>query len=179
MFDSETVAEPGATLSFSALPFAEYVVYEDSSFFTQPDAPPALPSPAEVRATGADLASRNRRHPLAFFPSLNLLVKYGHRVTIAEGQCLWAVRRICGGAVPVPEVYGWCRDGDEVFIYMELIHGRTLDERWPALSTEEKVECCKQLRLMIDRLRTLKQAPGEEFIGECTISESFKLQLST
>lgn len=37
------------------------------------------------------------------------------------------------GRVPVPEVYGWEEDENQGFIYMELIPGDTLMERWGSM----------------------------------------------
>ena len=70
---------------------------------------------------------------------MQLIVKFGFEVSIAEGQCLWALRRLLRDHVPVPEVYGWRQDGEQVFIYMELVAGVTLEERWESLSSEERV----------------------------------------
>ena len=83
-----------------------------------------LPTPDEVRAQQA-VQHRPFTWPpkLVTFPELQLLVKYGGMTSIAEGQCLWMIRACLRDRVPVPEVYGWCRDGEEVFIYMEWIQG--------------------------------------------------------
>lgn len=80
-----------------------------------------FPSPVEIRAN-----PRLRRvwGPCTTkFDSLNIVVKYGRKITASEAYCLRAVRRLLPNEVPVPEVYGWYKDGDEVFIYMELIKG--------------------------------------------------------
>lgn len=156
-------SHPNTKLS---IPFNESIVFKDSSFFTQQA---ALPSPAEVRAAAAakltNTGNRDPRRPYPVqFPSQNLLVKYGRGVTIAEGQCLWAIRRLLS-AVPVPEVYGWCRDGNEVFIYMQLVRGDTLEERWETLTVEERVGVCEQLRQMVGALRGLEQDPEDRFVG--------------
>jgi hypothetical protein len=63
---------------------------------------------------------------MPFFP-MKLLVNWGREITIAEGQRLWAMRKTLGEQVPGPEVYGWCRDGEDVFIYQKLIEGQTLE----------------------------------------------------
>nr|KMM66511.1 hypothetical protein CPAG_02850 [Coccidioides posadasii RMSCC 3488] len=65
--------------------------------------------------------------PPASFASMGLFVKWGANIMIAEGQSLYAVRHFLKGSVPVPELYGWRTDGGEVFIYMELVHGQTLE----------------------------------------------------
>lgn len=93
------------------------------------------------------------------------IVKFGLEITIAEGQCLWAMKHLLEEKVPVPEVYGWCKDGKDVFIYMELVDGVTLEDRWDSLSTEERIEICKQLDGMMKSLRLLEQDPDDKFIG--------------
>src|SRR5271163_747194 len=108
-------------VSPSELPNAHTEIFPSSTFFRQGTKPRQLPTPAEVRAQAA---LKNHpyintwRPPPAVFPDLNLLVKYGGAVSITEGECLWLIRTCLGDKVPVPEVYGWCRDGEETFIYM-------------------------------------------------------------
>jgi len=65
--------------------------------------------------------------------------------------------------VAVPEIYGWCRDGNVDFVYMELVEGDTLEQRWPSLSAEERWEISKQLRGMLKSLASLEQK--DLFIG--------------
>lgn len=146
----------------SLLPSADNISFRDSSFFVREDA--QLPTPAEVRrAAGTNY--RAGRPPPVLFPSLNLLVKYGSAITVAEEQCLWAIGRFVPD-VPVPEVYGWCRDNSETFIYMQLVGGITLEQSWPDLSVEERLDICKQLRHIVGNLRQLRQDPADQFIGE-------------
>jgi hypothetical protein len=151
-------------ISTSVLPAGNSIVFEDSSFFRGGRASRKLPSPDEVRKTGSQGRDRNRPAPV-LFPSLGLVVKYGRAITIAEGQCLWAVRKLIGQVVPVPEIYGWQTDGDDTFIYMELIQGDTLEQRWDTLTKEEREDICHQLRRMVDSWRELRQDPADSFIG--------------
>ena len=155
-------------IGVSELPRDENVTFQDSAFFTRP--PGVLPSPAQVRAAAKE-ADKNwkplQSRPLPVrFPTMKLMVKYGSYIQVAEGQCLWAIRRLLGDEVPVPEVYGWRRDGIETFIYMELIEGDTLEDRWGDLVREEKLDICAQLRRIVDTLRQLRQDPADRFIGE-------------
>ncbi|KFY82293.1 hypothetical protein V500_10650 [Pseudogymnoascus sp. VKM F-4518 (FW-2643)] len=145
----------------SMLPLGDSVSFEDSTFFRKGNA--QLPTPAEIRsAAGANY--RRGRPPPVLIPSLNLIVKYGSEITVAEGQCLWAIRHTLS-SIPVPEVYGWRRDNDEMFIYMELVDGITLEQAWPDLDLEEKLDICNQLRPMLEDLRGLQQDPSDTFIG--------------
>jgi hypothetical protein len=132
---------------------------QDSSFFQIHDVP-SLPSPKQVR----EIASRSKdprtmrrtRPPPVYFPSLGMCVKYGTEITIAEGQCLLFVRSKLSPYVPVPEVYGWCKDDGQVFVYMELVDGITLEESWEGMKEEDRLAVCEQLRGMIDAWRGLQ-----------------------
>lgn len=131
-----------------------------------------LPTPNEVRAQAAlQQPAQNWPPDPVIFSDLNLLVKYGGLASEHEYHCLQMIRTHFGDEVPVPEVYGCYRDGDEVFIYMELIHGRTLEQRWDQLSENDRMDLCSQLRSMVAALREVKQASGEEFIGSITGGE--------
>jgi hypothetical protein len=146
------------------LPIHETMFFHDSSFFDRPDGPFALPSPEEVRSAATN--PRHSRPPPVRFPALGLIVKFGLEITIAEGQCLWAIRRFFPrNVLPVPEIYGWTTDGDQVFLYMELVEGATLEERWPDLSPDDKLEICKQLRMIFGGLRQFEQDPADQFVG--------------
>jgi hypothetical protein len=134
---------------------------QESTYFLRNGSESSLPLPAEVRAN-----QRPGHYGPVQFESLSLLVKYGKDITIAEGQCLWALRRFLPSQVPVPDVYGWCEDNGEVFIYMELVRGVTLEKRWESLSKQERKIVCDQLRAMLLALRNLQQDPKDQFLGE-------------
>ncbi|CDO77622.1 hypothetical protein BN946_scf184946.g15 [Trametes cinnabarina] len=150
----------------SMLPQGDNVIFEESSFFTRHS---SLPSPADVLAAAREQDPERSQYtwrpPPVTFKSLNLLVKYGTEITIAEGQCLWAIRQLLKESIPVPEVYGWQTEGDMVFIFMELMHGVTLEERYPSLSPEEKSSIAHQLKVVTTALRSLKQDPADPFVG--------------
>jgi hypothetical protein len=61
--------------------------------------------------------------------------------------------------VPVPEIYGWRIDGREVFLYMQLIRGATLKQRWDYLSIAERTSVCGQFCGIISTPRQIKQHP--------------------
>ena len=77
---------------------------------------------------------------------------------------MWALRR-CLPQVPVPEIFGWASEGDDVFLYMESINGSGLDVQWPQLSTQDRENICKDLQRMIVDLRQLRQDPSDVFLG--------------
>jgi hypothetical protein len=148
-------------ISVGMLPSGSLVVFKESTYFLRNGLASSLPLPPEVRAN-----QRPGQYGPVQFESLGLLVKYGKDITIAEGQCLWALRRFLPSQVPVPEVYGWCEDNGEVFIYMELVKGVTLEKRWELLSKQERKLVCDQLRAMLLALRNLQQDPKDQFLGE-------------
>jgi hypothetical protein len=123
-----------------------------------------FPSPAEVRANPIlrDVIGSCTTK----FDSLNLVVKYGSNITGSEAYCLRALRQLLPDEVPVPDVYGWCEDGGEGFIYMELIGGVTLERQWGSLSDQAKKKMCEQLRTAVDGLRKLHQDPSDQFLGK-------------
>lgn len=160
--------DPSIIITTSDLPDGnqKQIIFEDSGFFKQVvnGKRPKLPSPTEVRARAHKQVSAQRPPPV-IFASLHLLVKYGSGLTTSEAQCLWAVGKYLKGKVPVPELYGWCRDGKDLFIYMELVQGPTLNQRWSSLTETQRTSVCEQLRSMVRSLRLLKQDPNNPFIG--------------
>jgi hypothetical protein len=133
----------------------------ESSFFKDNGSGRCLPTPAEVRAL-----SQARPQPLPVrFEHLNLIVKFGPHVAIAEAQCLWVIKRVLRDEVPVPEVSGWRVDGRDVFIYMQLVRGETLKDEWDSLSIADKIAVCDHLRQIMTSLRQVEQDPNDTFIG--------------
>jgi hypothetical protein len=138
--------------------------FSESSFFKINGPNSRLPSPAEVRA----LSGENETHPQPApvrFAHLGLIVKFGYDVTVYEAQCLSVMKRVLCNEVTVPEVYGWRVDSDQVFIYMQLIQGPTLKERWDSLDVSDKTAVCGQLRRIMTCLRRVEQDPHDSFIG--------------
>lgn len=159
-------------LSPEILPSGACVTFQASSFFSRNGQNAILPSPHEILAKSAvqhpqfiDCYAR----PPVRFPELGLLVKFGTqpKVTIAEGQCLWALRRALPG-FPSPEIYGWVQYEDLTFLFMELIGGLTLEQRWADLTQSEHKRICEELQILLDKLRQLRQEPEDSFIGTLT-----------
>lgn len=152
------------------LPHGETIIFNTSAFFTRNKNTP-LPAPSEVLSQAAsgsvavDTVHGSQGQP-AIFHELALIVKYGQapRVTIAEGQCLWALRRYLP-QVPVPEIYGWITEGEHVFLYMELIDGSGLDCQWDQLCAQDREGICEHLHRILVDLRRLRQDPSEVFLG--------------
>ncbi|KAJ8111283.1 hypothetical protein OPT61_g6090 [Boeremia exigua] len=150
---------------------------QSSTFFRSYD---QLPSPDEVRLqartqylAGTNWGNKRRgvstgynaRPSPAVFESMNLFVKWGSEMRIEEGQCLWAIRQHLGNTVPVPEIYGWRTDGDQVFLYMEAIRGRDLEQSWQEMEENDRLRICHDLRAILDTVRRLQQDPIDRFIG--------------
>jgi hypothetical protein len=137
--------------------------FYDSSFFKRPGK--LLPTPAQVRTLSKDAHTNPQPQPVIFKDS-ELFVKFGPYVTTAEAQCLWMIKRAFGDEVPVPEVFGWRVDDENyVFIYMELIQGRTLLDRWSELTDLDKTSLCNQLSQIIKTLRQFEQDTSDQYIG--------------
>lgn len=139
----------------------------DSSFFASEPVRKSLPTPSEVIARSKDFKSTPRPTPVKF-ESLNLLVKFGPHVVVNEALCLNFIHKALFEKVPVPEVYGWKVEGGCVFIYMELIRGESLHNRWDSLSDPDKTLICDQLRETVSLLRKIEQDPTDPFIGMCS-----------
>ncbi|KAJ4246256.1 hypothetical protein NW762_013606 [Fusarium torreyae] len=164
-----SIARNTITVTLDTLPSGPTVVFQHSSFFLHNGPDAILPSPHQVLAKKADQdPSFNDRvnHPPVFFESLRLIVEFGKepKVTIAEGQCLWALRRHLP-EVPVPEIYGWVQEDGQVFVYMELVQGITLEKRWDSLCRSERIGVCEQLKSMMDKVRQLQQDLNDQFLG--------------
>lgn len=141
----------------------------ESSFFRE-HRESTLPTPVEVRAINTESGnirgtSFNRPPPVKF-PSLGLIVKYGADTTITEAETQSMVYKQLKGKVPVPEVFGWSEDGGQVFIYMSLIEGEPLEQRWGALNEEEREAVCKELNSMVKSWRSLEHPGQVLYVGK-------------
>jgi len=48
---------------------------------------------------------------------------------------------------------------------MQLVEGSTLEERWETLSTDDRVDICRQLSHMVKVMRRLEQCLSDRFVG--------------
>lgn len=155
----------------SDLPCEENMVFRDSSYFK--DNAGDLPSPEVIRQKATEIhgtCSKSQRPPPIRFEDLQLIVKYGSAITVAEAQYLWYFNRHMKDKVPTPELFGWRCDKGETFIYMQLISGETLEEAWLSISEEEKSAICGQLRSYVEAWRELRQESEPYYIGETRTS---------
>lgn len=120
-------------------------IFPKSSFFKERRAS-TLSTPAEIRAINETSnnvdATFIHRTPPVRIPSLGLLVKYGSAVTIVEAQTQMMIREQLQDQVLVPEIFGWTEDEGQRFIYMSLIEGETLQERWGDMNENERLDVC-------------------------------------
>ncbi|KAG7150347.1 hypothetical protein HYQ46_000714 [Verticillium longisporum] len=69
------------------------------------------------------------------------------------------------GQVPIPDVFAWTEDEGQGFIYMSLIEGDTLEQRWIDLNEIERQAICAELKPMVKAWRGLKQDGQEPYVG--------------
>lgn len=148
------------------LPSGSSEVFLTSSFFSRNGTTASLPPPSDVLARGSFNEHHVHFDPV-IYDDLGLVVKLGKapRVTIAEGQCLWALRRVLQ-RVPVPEIFGWMQQDGITFLYMELIQGVTLEDRWDSMTGSERISVCDQLRVMVSEMHKLGRDPNDLFLGK-------------
>ncbi|KAF2801404.1 uncharacterized protein BDZ99DRAFT_528512 [Mytilinidion resinicola] len=142
-----------------------HITFQDSTWAKTHGLTRSLPSPGEVRALFPGLGLHSFQK-VAKFEELDLVVKFGDRVHVSEAICLRTVKRLFSSQVPVPEVYGWRVEGHHVYLYMQLIRGPTLLERWPTMDYQDKQSVCSHLHFILQALRSIKQDPSREFIGQ-------------
>lgn len=146
------------------------ITFPESSFFKERRAS-ALPTPVEIRAINKDsgnlYATNFNRPPPVKIPPLGLVVKYGADVTVIEAQTQMKIREQLQGQVPTPEIFGWSEDGGQVFIYMSLVEGETLEERWSGMNEAERQAVCEELRHFVKIWRALTQDQQDCYIGMC------------
>lgn len=165
-------------LTPSMIPNSPNFDVKDSSFFRRWR---ELPSPEEVKAQAEcqhlagvnpdhrkdySLAMPHIRPPPVVFEDMGLFVKWGWSVKISEALGLLVVGQFLDGHVPVPEVYGWRTDGEEIYIYMQHIRGQTLEQAWDIMEPSERIRICHELRVISTNLRRLQQDPSDTFVGK-------------
>lgn len=158
--------------AFPRAPSAEFpdasqpqMAFLDSTWFKTHGLKYSLPSPDQVRARCPRSGPAYSR-PIARFDEFDLAVKFGDRVTTSEALCLRMVKRLLPTQVPVPEVYGWKVEQGQVFLYMQLIRGPTLLERWGSMHYQDRQSVCSHLRQILQSLRTIPQNPSKTFVGQ-------------
>lgn len=89
--------------------------------------------------------------------------KSGRQIDLGEAD---ALRIAENHGVPVPHVYKVETDPDGLrHIWMDYIPGNTLGKIWDSLSEDEKKDIAKQLRAILEHMRSIP--PPEAHIGSC------------
>lgn len=86
--------------------------------------------------------------------SEHFIVKKGLSVHLTEATTMRFVAEHT--SLPVPRVYCSFVHKNRAYIVMERIKGKTIAEAWPELSTESRRRVLKQLKDMVDELRSVK-----------------------
>lgn len=79
---------------------------------------------------------------------------------MTKAEPLHMVNTQLKGKVSTSEVFAWTEGGGQIFIYMPLVEGDTLQERWGTLSEVEREAVYKELNRMVPAWRSL-EAPGQ------------------
>ena len=95
------------------------------------------------------------------------VVKSGKRIVLGEAEALKVAAR---AGVPVPRVHDvhTTRDGTG-YIRMDYVHGETLEAVWPSMSAEERKDVARQLRGIVQTMRSANPPPN--YIGACDGTE--------
>ena len=151
----------GPRIGVSALPdiSKDEMDFLDSSFFQSGESPkPQLPPPASIvekyGSRGGALIVRIEEQ--------NMIIKIDHKsyLRLEEAQAMCAIRKAFpNGEIPVPEVFGWRRHDDHVFLYMSIIHGKTLRQAWPLLTVDDKRSIHEDLARITDSLKRIVPYP--------------------
>lgn len=81
-----------------------------------------------------------------------------------------------GDSILTSEIYGWHTDEGNVFLYIQAIDGVTLEELWSNIAEEECFRLCRELRIMFDAMRSLRQHAHVTFIGKPMSETVIKLE---
>ncbi|RSL82348.1 hypothetical protein CDV31_016943 [Fusarium ambrosium] len=140
------------------------VDFHDTSFFqSESDTCPQLPTPAWILKQW-----QNQGSGVITIDHLNLAIKFGDSsyLRLEEAQTMRAIRQAFPQSdLPVPEVFGWRKYGDQHFIYMSLIRGKTLREAWKSLTRADKESICDELSRIVIALRQITHTSPQRFIG--------------
>ncbi|KAF5024779.1 hypothetical protein F66182_3157 [Fusarium sp. NRRL 66182] len=97
----------------------------------------------------------------------NTIVKCGKRIAVGEAAALEVANN---AGIPAPSVLQARTTSDgHSRIRMDYIQGQPLDKLWPDMSVQQKKNIARQLREIIERMRSMSPPPN--FIGACDGTE--------
>ncbi|EFY86290.1 hypothetical protein MAC_07671 [Metarhizium acridum CQMa 102] len=96
-----------------------------------------------------------------------IVVKSGKRLALGEAEAMRVARN---AGIPVPHAHQakTLPDGKSE-IHMDYIQGESLDKLWSTMSVEEKKDISRQLREILEQMRSI--SPPSELIGACDGTE--------
>lgn len=68
--------------------------------------------------------------------------------------------------MPVLEVFRWTDVEHQTFLYITLVDGVTLSERWAGMNENEREAVCLELNYMAKAWRALRQGENHPSIGK-------------
>ncbi|KAK3065207.1 hypothetical protein LTS18_005993 [Coniosporium uncinatum] len=120
--------------------------------------PSALPTATEIENATATLPSnRDPRYNGRIVIVREYVVKVGTRVMENEGNVLLFIEQHL--SIPAPRLQAMYRSNGKLHIVMQLMPGNDLRTLWPKLSEDDKASVTRQLRQMVDEMRSLS-SPG-------------------
>lgn len=97
----------------------------------------------------------------------NTVVKSGKRIAAGEAE---ALRVAAHAGVPAPCVHDVHTTADgQRHIRMDYVQGQPLDKLWPDMSAEQRKDMARQLREIVEKMRSV--APPPNLIGACDGTE--------
>ena len=119
--------------------------------------PGPLPTTSEILTSEGFYKKKTTRN-FTVRVGTHYLVKYGTRHKhIREGENMLFVKQAT--TIPIPTVYKIYKEGDNNFLIIEHVPGKTLKEVWPKLPLIGKQTFSRQIRRYIQELRAIP-SPG-------------------
>ncbi|KAK3370802.1 phosphotransferase enzyme family protein [Lasiosphaeria ovina] len=153
---------------------AETAPRRASYFVAADELPEPLPTDAAIAAPTQVL--KDATGCMVVRVGEHYVVKYGVNVSLTEGENMLFARDTCG--LPVPRVYAFYSrrsspSGRHMgYIVMECVRGATLLDRWSGMSDADKADAVRQLRRILDKMRSVPSPGYYGCIGRRPFEES-------
>jgi serine/threonine protein kinase len=96
----------------------------------------------------------------------DIVVKYGEGVALVEAETMAFITERT--TIPIPKVLGTLEHDGKVYIYMERVQGRTMQECLTELKDDELVSVAEQLSDIVTQLRAIESSHIGSINGPCT-----------